>query len=159
MKVSLDINDDQQETHKPSIQNVSQLTPHSKAVLELGKSLYSDSINKTGDYCKFMISISTGAIPIFIGLLKLILPKNIQLQSFQHTISFIPCLFFLIATGIFTFGFMPHKVDYSIDLIEDIENARERIIKRRVKLIIIGFLFFITGTISCILILLNCIVY
>ena len=67
-------------TKEISVENVEKTTPHNKALYEAGKSLLIDSINTGREFCKFMITISTSAIPIHLGLLKFVLPEKYTLN-------------------------------------------------------------------------------
>ena len=55
---------------KIEVSNVVQTTPHNDAIYEAGKTLLIDSITTGREFCKFMITMSTSAIPIYLGLLK-----------------------------------------------------------------------------------------
>jgi hypothetical protein len=120
---------------------VSVVSPHNKAVYEAGKKLLIDSIDIGRDFCKSMITISTGSIPIYIAMLKLAGVESFGNSSFTFLIRFIyisPCIFFLTASIIFVVGYFPNTGKFSLDIIQEIESARRNMIKRRMRFIIIG---------------------
>ena len=57
------------------VQQVSVISPHSKALFETGKAILLDSVSTGREFCKSMIGTSTGAIPIYLGILTFLLPK------------------------------------------------------------------------------------
>jgi len=98
-----------------------------------------------------MITVSMSAIPIHFGLLKFALPEEFVLTLKQGIIIVIPTLAFLIAAIIFTFGYYPKIGNFSLDMIDEIENQRTQTIQRRKKITIWGSGFFIFGAILMIL--------
>jgi hypothetical protein len=133
------------------IKSVETTTPHNKALYEAGKALLIDSINTSREFCKFMITISTSAIPINLGLFKFVVPDKHIVTFQQGIIAAIPSFLFLIATIIFTIGYYPQIGKFSLDVIQQIEDERTKTILRRRKLTIIGFIIFTLATISMIL--------
>lgn len=129
---------------------VSAVTPHNRALYEAGKMLLTDSITTGRDFCKFMISLSTGAIPIYLGLLKFVLPEHYTLSLQQGVLAIIPVVLFLIASIVFTIGYYPQVSQFSLDVIDEIEKERTRTIFRRKKLSLIGFSIFLIGTVNAI---------
>jgi hypothetical protein len=133
------------------IESVETTTPHNKALYESGKSILIDSINTGREFCKFMITVSTSAIPIHLGLLKFVLPKDYILSFQNGLIAIIPSILFLIAAIVFTIGYYPQIGLFSLDIIQEIENERTKTIKRRKVTTLWGFTIFIIATLSMIL--------
>ncbi|MFT3893417.1 MAG: hypothetical protein QM730_17450 [Anaerolineales bacterium] len=129
------------------------ISPHSKAVYEAGKTLLIDSISTGREFCHSMIGYSTGAIPIYLGLLAFILPEKYTLGIETGIAVTLPAILFLLASVTFVVGYLPIKTKFSLDLIEEIERERERIIHHRSLLIKIGFSVFAAGMLSSILII------
>src|SRR5438105_2716297 len=73
------------------------ITPHNAALYEAGKKLLLDSVSIGQDFCKLMIGLANGAIPIYAGLLTLILPKGFAFGSFEGFVLVIPAFLFLLA--------------------------------------------------------------
>ena len=126
----------------------SSLSPHNQAIYEAGKALLNDSISTTHKFCESMITISLSAIPIYLGLLSLFLPKSSPLNLIHGIVAILPVVLFLLSTIIFVFGFMPVQVVFSLDVIEKIEDARNQIIRRRTNVSKVGFSVFIVGVCS-----------
>lgn len=129
------------------------LSPHDKAVLESGKTLLIDSISTAREFCHSMIGYSAGAIPIYLGIMAFIFPENYTLGVTAGIVVAFPAIMFLLASIAFTVGYLPIKTEFSLDLYEEIERERNKIIQHRSKLIIIGFSIFTIGTLSAILVL------
>lgn len=84
------------------IESVDPISPHNEALYEMGKEMLKSSITTVRDFCKFMINISMGVIPIYLGVLKLVLPKNITLSPTELLSFMISPLLFIISAIIFT---------------------------------------------------------
>jgi len=69
-------NSNEIEVGTPKVVAVSTISPHSKALYEAGKSLLIDSVTTAREFCKTMIGISTGGIPLYLGILSYLLPKD-----------------------------------------------------------------------------------
>ena len=67
------------EKTKLELDSVGPLSPHNEALYEAGKEMLISSISTAREFCKFMITVLTGAIPLYLGLLKFVLPENIRL--------------------------------------------------------------------------------
>lgn len=139
-----------EEEKEIKVEQVTEVTPHNKALYETGKSLLIDSITTGREFCKFMITVSTSAIPVHLGLLKFVLPDKYTLTFNQGIITVIPAIIFLIAAVIFTIGYYPQIGNFSLDIVEEIERERKTTINRRRKITIWGFIIFIVATLSMI---------
>lgn len=133
------------------IESVGPLSPHNEALYETGKEMLKSSISTARDFCKFMITISTGAIPIYLGLLKLVLPENITLSLTELLLSTIPPFFFLISAIVFTLGYFPQVDYFSLAIIDEIKRAYEKTVIKRRKFTIGGTALFVIGTMLAIL--------
>jgi hypothetical protein len=118
------------------------LTPHSKALYEAGKALLIESMEVGREFCKFMVGSSAGAIPVYLGLLKFLLPERYSLTVRQALILTGPTLLFLLASAIFAIGYFPTSSVIALDLPEDIDRARTASIVRRRKHAFWGFVVF-----------------
>ena len=124
---------------------VAPVSPHNRAVYEAGKKLLVESIDVGRDFCKSMITISTGAIPVYIAMLKLSGIENIVKSSLKSSLWFLaisPCLLFLVASIIFILGYFPSTGTFSLDIVQEIENSRKRLLKRRKCFIVVGTVIF-----------------
>ncbi|MCB0103053.1 MAG: hypothetical protein KDD74_13480 [Anaerolineales bacterium] len=126
------------------------ISPHSKALYEAGKTILMDSLETGREFCKSMISISTGAIPIYLGILTFILPEKYQLGYAAGGLIAIPAIGFLITSLIFVIGYLPISGEISLDDVDEIDRERIRIIRHRSKFIWIGFVLFILSTLGAI---------
>ena len=139
--------DKKSESQGVELVGVSAVTPHNRALYEAGKNLLVESITTSRDFCKFMISMSTGAIPIYLALIKFVLPDKYTLTFNQSALVVIPAFLFLIASIVFTFGYFPQSAYFSLDIIEEIERERKKTLEMRAKVTWIGFGLFLIGTI------------
>ena len=110
---------------------VQDISPHNKALYEAGKKLLVDSLDVGREFCKFMTTTTLGAIPTYLALLKLVLPKDYPLQSRDEIVFLVPPLIFLASAVLFVVGYFPQKGALSLDLPAEIERERSTTIRRR----------------------------
>ena len=127
------------------VEQVQDITPHNKALYEAGKKLLVDSVDVGREFCKFMTTTTLGAIPTYIALLKLVLPKDYSLQSFDEVRFLAPPLIFLVAAILFVLGYFPQKGAMSLDLPGEIERERSATIRRRHRFAVSAFGFLSAG--------------
>jgi len=144
-------NKNKQETIK--VEAVSELTPHNEAIYEAGKKLLAESITVGREFCKSMISINTGAIPIYLGILVFLLPDGYLLGFQRGIVIVIPALLYLLAAIIFAFGYLPRTGEFSLDLIDEIARTRRIAITQMKRFIYAGFFCFIVATIMAIMVI------
>ncbi len=130
--------------------SVTDITPHSKALYEAGKSLLIDSVTTAREFCKSMITISTGAIPIYLGILSYLLPKDYILGKNAGATIAAPAIGFLFAAVIFIGGYLPISGSFSLDVIEEIEKERNKVIEHRKKFIWLGIAVFMLSALAAI---------
>jgi hypothetical protein len=121
------------------VENVAPLTPHNKALYEAGKSLIVESVNVGSEFCKYMIGISAGAIGVYLSLIKLIVPEGSSLSYHQKIMAMIPNILFVLSMIIFTNGYFPRRAIFSLDIFEEIDQARINAINHRYRWAIWGF--------------------
>lgn len=142
-------------TEEAKADDVKALSPHNNAIYEAGKALVVESITVSREFCKFMITLTTSAIPIHLGLLKFVLPEHYVLSLRQGVFASIPAIIFLFSTIIFTIAYYPQAGELSLDLPDEIEKERIKTLLIRKKITLFGFVFFCIATASMIF----CIVY
>jgi len=130
------------------LKNVSSISPHNEAIYEVGKKMLADSIEVGRDFSKFMINLSTSAIPIYITLIGFL-----SLQKLQTILLIIPPISFLVSSVLFVFAYLPKQGKYSLDVIDEIESAISRSITSRNKFIYSGFITFIFAIIFSIILM------
>ena len=140
---------------KVNVEDISIITPHNKALYEAGKTILVQSITVSRDFCKFMITLSTSAIPIHLGLLKFVVPEHYTLNLCQGIFASIPSFLFLISAIIFTFGYYPKTGIVSLDIPMQINREITKTLSDRKRINLIGFLVFSSAVILMIL----CVIY
>lgn len=136
-----------------TVESVSEITPHNEALYEAGKKLLTESITVGREFCKSMISINTGAIPIYLGILAFLLPKDYLLGFLKGIIIIIPALLYLLATIVFAFGYLPRTGEFSLDIVDEIAKERLIAISRMKRFIYAGFVCFVIATIMAIIVI------
>jgi hypothetical protein len=128
------------------------VTPHNKALYEAGKTILIDSVKTGRDFCQFMITTSTAAIPVYLTIIAFLLPKDYKLGIVIGIVTTGPAVLFLLAALLFAIGYFPMSEYFSLDIIEEIEKARSRIISRRRTLAIVGMSIFAIATLYAIVV-------
>jgi hypothetical protein len=123
------------------------LSPHNRALYEAGKKLLVESINVGREFCKFMTTTVLSAIPLYLGLLKLVLPKDYVLQYSNEITFLIPPVVFLFSSILFILGYFPQSGQLSLDIPDEIERERNITIRRRKRFAVVAFMFFAFGII------------
>jgi hypothetical protein len=118
------------------------VTPHNQGLYEAGKQMLIASVDVGREFCKFMVGVSTGAIPLYLALLQLALPKDFRPSWTRGIIEIVPAAVFLVAAGAFALGVFPRTGKFSLDMPGEIEAARTNAINWRRTWAIIGSAFF-----------------
>jgi hypothetical protein len=87
-----------------------------------------------------------------LAIISFLLPKYYKLGIGTGILIAGPAVLFLLTTLIFVLGYFPTSNYFSLDLPEEIETARNRIIARRHKLALIGFTIFAMATLYAIVV-------
>jgi hypothetical protein len=98
-----------------------------------------------------MLTTSTSAIPIYLGILTFLLPKDYMLGLNSGFTIAVPAIGFLSSAIIFAIGYMPDGGKISLDIIDILEKERTKIIIRRGRLIWAGLTVFVLSTLLAIL--------
>lgn len=132
-------------TYKAEITN---LSPHNKAMLEAGKKMIVDSIDVGREFCKFMITTSISAVPVYFAVLAFagipnVLNSNASIKNSLLLLA--PSLIFIISALLYMRGYLPDLGVFSLDSPDEIGNERKKIINRRSKYINWATSLFIFG--------------
>jgi len=126
------------------------LTPHSKALYEAGKTLLVDSIDVGREFCKFMVGTCSGAVPVYLGLLKFLLPEHYVLSHVQGLLLAAPAILFLTGATVFAVGYFPRNGRLSLELPAEIERERSDAINRRREWATMGFVVFALASLAAV---------
>lgn len=121
------------------------ITPHTEAVYEAGKKILVDSVEVGRDFCKFMIGVCTGAIPIYLTLVGLSAGRDFRPSLGQGLLLLVPATGFLAAAGVFAAGYFPVTSSFSLEVVDEIESARASIVNRRYERARLGFYVFLAA--------------
>jgi hypothetical protein len=126
-----------------AVTSVSSPTIQDEALLEAGKKLLLNSVDDSRNYCQQMIAVSTGAIPMYLAILKLWLVDAASVDAFFA----VPAFAFLLAALSFSLGYVPLRYEMNIGNLESIEDVRSRLMRYRATWGLIGLLLFCLGII------------
>ena len=120
-------------------------TRQQEAILDYGKNMFLKTNKTLQDFCKSMLSFTIGAIPVYLGLLKLIITDTSILTVGDKVLIFIPFIFFLGSSIIFLVGYQPKNVTFALNDITKIELARNTLYKKRMVATWLGLSIFFIG--------------
>ena len=134
-------------------EDVTLVSPTNQAIYAAGKSMLIESIGVGREFCKFMVGTSMSAIPIYLALLKFILPEK-YVPTFQvGLLALIPPVLFLIAGVVFLIGYFPQIGTASLDIPEEIEKERKTSVQRRYGFSIRGFIVFAVAVLAALIVM------
>jgi hypothetical protein len=136
--------------NEPSVRasEVGPVTPTNQAIYEAGKSMLIESVRTGREFCKFMIGTSMGAIPIYLALLKFVLPEKYVPTVGVGILALVPAVLFLVAGVIFLVGYFPQQGIASLDIPAEIERERSKTVRRRQRIGITGFTVFCVAIVA-----------
>jgi len=141
------------------IESTEPLSPQNEVFYEIGRQIMLDSINTSRSFSKYMIALSSGSIPTYLGLFNFTLKDLASLSSIILIISVIPPFTFLLSIVIFLLGYLPIGDRFSIEVIDEIKTSYESIMKRRTCLIKLGVTTFLLGIFLSIVSIIALIIY
>ena len=103
------------------VESTSELTPHEKALIAAGEELMKSSVATSRDFCKSMIGISISAIPVQITLMKLFIEESKTIADVFGAYWLGPIILTLVATCLFTAGYLPSKKLISLEDLDELE--------------------------------------
>jgi hypothetical protein len=121
-------------------------------VYEAGKQMLVDSVSIGRDFCKFMVGVSTGAIPLYLALLQLAVPKDYRPGWGEGALEVAPGALFLAAAATFAVGMLPRRSDVSLDNVEATEALRVEVMTQRARFTYVGFALFGVAALASIVI-------
>lgn len=133
--------------------SASEPTPHNRALYEAGKQMLTESISTGREFCKFMITTSASALPIYIALLKLVEPHSAAAAQTASLLVISPCALLILSTVLFAYGYFPTRHLASLDLPAEIETARRNLIGRRKRWAAAGFSVFVVAQVLAVVVI------
>lgn len=131
-----------------SVVEVEATTPQSAALMEAGKAMLLDSIDVGRDFCKTMITVCSGAIPIHVALVGLAAGKEFTFDAGTGILALTGPFFYLGALCVFAYGYFPSHAAVSVENIDEIEQARQGAIERRLESSRAGVAIFVVGVLA-----------
>lgn len=122
------------------VKQASALRPSTEALFEVGKAMLTDSVAVGREFSKFMITVATGAVPIYLGLIGLL-----GINVTDSLVWFVPPGLLVLSVVLFVFAYFPRHGSFSIEIKEEIEAARLRAISGRDKFLYSGLSVFLSA--------------
>ena len=95
-----------------------------------------------------MIATSMSAIPIYMALLKFVLPARYVPTLGIGRLPLVPAVLFLAAGVVFLISYFPQRAVASLDLPDEIENEGRRMVENGHRLSVAGFTVFCLAVVS-----------
>jgi len=119
----------EREPDQVHVEHVAPISPQHKAMAEAGREMLISSIRNGRDFCKFMVGITSGSLPVYLGLLKLVVRSPDALSVWERAAIALPVGPFLFAIWFFVVGCLPRERQFAVDVIEQIQEARAETMK------------------------------
>lgn len=126
--------------------SVAPLSIDEEVTIEAGRRLFLESMEVPRDFAKQMITVSSGAVPIYVALLGIAGLKGRSTAAL--ILASIPALVFLSTTLIFVLALLPRKALISVQILDEIQEARNRLMTARYLWIKLGLITFTVGICS-----------
>lgn len=130
-----------------AIAGVSSPTTQDEALLEAGRKLLLNSVDDSRNYCQQMITVATGAIPVYLAILKLWFPDDRVALARVNILFSIPVFLFLLASLFFSLGYLPQQYEINVGNLDSIEAVRTKLMRYRAISGFVGFTLFCLGTV------------
>jgi len=130
-----------------SVGNVKPITAQNEVLLEAGKAMFLSSLDVGRDFCKTMITVCSGAIPVHVALIGLAAGKEFNFHVGSGALALVGPALYLGALCTFAYGYFPSRGSLSVEAPESIERARVRTINRRYDCAQVGTVVFVLGVI------------
>ncbi|RZM75602.1 hypothetical protein [Leptolyngbya iicbica] len=104
-----------------------------------------DSLVVTQAFCRLMLQISLLAIPVYLGLLMIAIPFDVDAGKLKGVALSIPAVIFLFAAIAYAVGFLTTLPDAQPDAFDGFVHSRRRIYRRKMKMVMIGSGIFALG--------------
>lgn len=127
------------------VSDIEARSPHNEGLYEAGKTLLVDSVEVGRDFCKSMMSVATGAIPVYIALVGLVVGEKFRPNLSQGIVLTLAPGAFLLALIAFAIGYFPTGLTFSLDIPDQIERARSATIRKRLHWSFIGLGLLVLG--------------
>jgi len=114
-----------------------------EAMIEAGRRIFLESVEVSRDFARQMITVSSGAIPVYVALLGAAGLKHRSTATL--TLASTPALLFLSAMLFFVIALLPRKEFFAVQIIDEIRDARNRLVRARFLWIMLGFVLFGSG--------------
>jgi hypothetical protein len=134
-----------------AVAEISGPTIQDEALLEAGKKLLLNSIDDSRSYCQEMITKATGAIPVYIAILKLWFPSENAAPGAVSALFAAPAFLFLLAALSFSLGYLPLQYEMNIGNLDSIEEVRLRLMRHRATWGLMGLALFSLGIVIAVI--------
>lgn len=127
------------------VTNARARSPHNEGLYEAGKALMVDSVDVGRDFCKSMIPVATGAIPIYIALVGLATGKEFRPSFSEGLVLALAPTVLLLSAAAFAVGYFPKTTTFSLDVPSEIDSARTATVNKRMLWSTVGFGLLLAG--------------
>jgi formate hydrogenlyase subunit 3/multisubunit Na+/H+ antiporter MnhD subunit len=121
---------------------------------EIGETLVKGSLQTITEFNKFMIGTCFGAIPIFIGLLKLTISDSRPMQGPSLALSIVVVGVFLAGSMLAMCGYMPITDRIGLQEPDSVRQAVQSAVKLRRCMAILAMIALVVGVIGACLVVL-----
>lgn len=114
-----------------------------------------DSLIISQSFCRLMLQVSLAAIPIYLGLFMLAIPFDSDAGVERGLVLFAPIIVLVGASVLYAIGFLTPLFNPELEGFDSSARLRQRVIRRKMMLILLGSLSLSLGVLAGALILIK----
>ena len=122
---------------------------------ETAKKVRVDSLATGREFSKSMISLCASGIPVYLALLKLVLPEDSTFDLRGGFLSILPAFIFLVGVVLFAVAFYPPSKGINLDNLTETAGHLSSLMWRRQRLNIAGLVAFVLGNLMGIVVVIS----
>lgn len=107
-----------------------------------------DALSTTQVFCKFILKTSLLAIPVYLGLFMISVPYDVDVGVKRGLLLATPVFEFVVAAIIYSIGFLITPPDKNSESPEVLSRMRNRTVRQRKQLIVLGSVPLLLGILS-----------
>lgn len=123
---------------------------YDRALAEAAKDVLKSTISGGQDFCKFMATVATSSVAVYLALMKFALPADVALSRLQLGLSIVPALILLTAAAVFIQAYLPRFDETDLENLDNMKQAHLRAVSRQKRATRIGLVLFGAGDVTAI---------
>ena len=129
-------------------ENAEKESLYDRALFEAAKDVLKSAISGGQDFCKFMATVATSGVAVYLALVKFTLPEDAQLSRLELGLCIIPALLLLSGAVVFIQGYLPRFDENDLESLATMKQAHVRNVARQKRVTRLGLALFGAGDVA-----------